>query len=323
VHNKKRILHIAKEIASLATNLPLEWESSIHVRVDPVRMDLLKALMVGPKGTPYQNGVFIFDIYLPPDYPQVPPKVKFLTTGKGKVQFNPNLYVNGKVCLSLLGTWDGPSWQPWKSTLLQVLVSLQSLIFVADPFYNEPGYEMMHKKFANHAEKENRGHRYNTLKIAVLDTLRNPDSSFKGVIGKHFLHKKDEITEQCMEWIAASGGSKQHLYNKLVSTANEGCPLAQVLFVLVVDVSGYLIAHQAAQGLIHGIVLPDHASQLINGHFTDDSFLNIVESEQNVSSVLQCLDTFFLDFCSSIQMAISLGYRQSCFPLPDWLKVYP
>jgi ubiquitin-protein ligase len=27
-----------------------------------------------------QNGVFVFDIYLPPDYPQVPPMVTFLTT---------------------------------------------------------------------------------------------------------------------------------------------------------------------------------------------------------------------------------------------------
>lgn len=34
-------------------------------------------------------------------------------------------YNNGKVCLSLLGTWAGPSWQPGQSTLLQVLVSIQ------------------------------------------------------------------------------------------------------------------------------------------------------------------------------------------------------
>ena len=26
----------------------------------------------------------------------------------------------GKVCLSLLGTWAGPSWEPSKSTLMQV-----------------------------------------------------------------------------------------------------------------------------------------------------------------------------------------------------------
>ncbi len=49
-----------------------------------------------------------------------PAQVQFLTTGGGTVRFNPNLYNCGKVCLSLLGTWSGPSWQPGISTLLQV-----------------------------------------------------------------------------------------------------------------------------------------------------------------------------------------------------------
>ena len=47
-------------------------------------------------------------------------QVQFLTTGAGRVRFNPNLYNCGKVCLSLLGTWSGPSWDPGTSTLLQV-----------------------------------------------------------------------------------------------------------------------------------------------------------------------------------------------------------
>jgi baculoviral IAP repeat-containing protein 6 len=65
----------------------------------------------------------------------------FLTTGGGSVRFNPNLYPNGKVCLSLLGTWTGPSWNPATSTVLQVLVSLQAMVFCAQPYFNEPGYE--------------------------------------------------------------------------------------------------------------------------------------------------------------------------------------
>jgi hypothetical protein len=31
-----------------------------------------------------------------------------------------NLYAEGKVCLSLLGTWQGPGWSPDTSTLSQV-----------------------------------------------------------------------------------------------------------------------------------------------------------------------------------------------------------
>ncbi len=75
--------------------------------------------------------------------------VKLLTTGQGAVRFNPNLYNSGHVCLSLLGTWSGPGWDAQNSTLLQVLVSLQSLVMVPDPYYNEPGYSYMTNKTAS------------------------------------------------------------------------------------------------------------------------------------------------------------------------------
>jgi len=77
-------------------------------------------LIIGPADTPYANGCFLFDIFLPTNYPSAPPTVHFLTTGGGRIRFNPNLYECGKVCLSLLGTWSGPSWDPTHSTLLQV-----------------------------------------------------------------------------------------------------------------------------------------------------------------------------------------------------------
>lgn len=66
VHNQKRMLHMVKEVSSLSTTLPLEWESGIHLCVDQHRMDVLRALIIGPNGTPYQNGIFLFDIFLPP-----------------------------------------------------------------------------------------------------------------------------------------------------------------------------------------------------------------------------------------------------------------
>jgi ubiquitin-protein ligase len=138
---KQRMTRIAKEMATLSTNLPVEYGSSIFVRVDETRMDLVKALIIGPEGTPYENGCFEFDILLPAGYPQVPPHMLLVTTGQGSVRFNPNLYNCGKVCLSLLGTWSGPGWDPLVSTLLQVLVSIQALILVPDPYFNEPGYE--------------------------------------------------------------------------------------------------------------------------------------------------------------------------------------
>ena len=50
----------------------------------------------------------------------------------------------GRVCLSLLGTWhshnDTESWNPKQSTLLQLFLSIQSLVLVARPYYNEAGF---------------------------------------------------------------------------------------------------------------------------------------------------------------------------------------
>ena len=66
-------------------------------------------------------------------------QVQFLTTGGGRIRFNPNLYSNGHVCLSLLNTWNGPGWDANTSTLLQLLVSIQGLVLVKDPYFNEVG----------------------------------------------------------------------------------------------------------------------------------------------------------------------------------------
>ena len=62
-----------------------------------------------------------------------------MTTSNGLVRFNPNLYKNGKVCLSILGTWEGPAWLPSQS-IASVLMSIQSLMN-SNPYFNEPGHE--------------------------------------------------------------------------------------------------------------------------------------------------------------------------------------
>lgn len=67
----------------------------------------MRALIFGSEDTPYSHGAFIFDIFIPDDYPQNPPKVSIVSTKENLIRFNPNLYADGLVCISLLGTWDG------------------------------------------------------------------------------------------------------------------------------------------------------------------------------------------------------------------------
>lgn len=132
---------IMREHRILATSLPV---GEIYVRTYENRLDLLRCLIIGPKDTPYENAPFLIDLYLPEGYPDVPPTAHFHSWTSGLGRINPNLYEEGKICLSLLGTWSGKheseSWSD-KATILQLLVSLQGLVFVKAPFYNEAGFE--------------------------------------------------------------------------------------------------------------------------------------------------------------------------------------
>jgi hypothetical protein len=78
---RSRLTRIASEMSSLAASLPVEHSAAIFLRCDEARMDVLKALVIGPEGTPYANGCFEFDIMLSPDYPNSPPSVLLVTTG--------------------------------------------------------------------------------------------------------------------------------------------------------------------------------------------------------------------------------------------------
>eukprot|EP00871_Galdieria_phlegrea_P003337 jgi/Galph1/4003/GphlegSOOS_G2655.1 len=198
---KGRMSRLVKEVSSLGNDLPLSYGSSIIVRVDDQRYDIFRVLIFGPEDTPYANGAFFFDFLLPEEYPEKPPLAKFLTTRNGEIRCNPNLYSCGKICLSLLGTWQGPSWTK-DCTLLQVLVSIQSLIFVNEPYLNEPAFENMK---STRKGKEN-SMLYNlyvedyTVKYGMLDVLKKPFPGFEQIIRKHFLLKRDKIIQQVEEW---------------------------------------------------------------------------------------------------------------------------
>jgi ubiquitin-conjugating enzyme E2 Z len=103
----------------------------------------VKALIIGPHGTPYEYGFFEFTVNFGAEYPSKPPKVEARTTNKGRTRFNPNIYAGGKVCLSILGTWHGERpGEEWSSAqgLESILWSIQSLMS-SNPYENEPGYE--------------------------------------------------------------------------------------------------------------------------------------------------------------------------------------
>ena len=95
------------------------------------------------------------------------------TTNAGRSRFNPNIYANGKVCLSILGTWSGEPGEQWSSAqgIESTLISIQSLM-CSSPYENEPGFESPRGE----EDKDNKAHyikkiRHETLRLAVIQRL--------------------------------------------------------------------------------------------------------------------------------------------------------
>lgn len=131
---KKETVHrLVKDIQQLIHS-PLIDQNIYYQHHDT---DMLKGycMIIGSEDTCYFGGYYFFELDYPTDYPYSPPKVTFRTHGKN-IRFNPNLYTNGKVCVSLLNTWRGDQWSSCQ-TISSVLLTLSTL-FSNNPLENEP-----------------------------------------------------------------------------------------------------------------------------------------------------------------------------------------
>jgi len=214
--NPKSMMRISSEFSSMRKNLPNNWDTSIIVKASSDNLNIFTFVITGPKDTPYHNGIYEFHAYFPKNYPETEPKVLLDTTGNASVRFNPNLYNCGKVCLSLLGTWsgqDGESWNSSTSTFLQVLVSIQSLILVENPYFNEPGWErQMHtEEGMNRSFDYSDNIRLHNLKWGIIDKFKNPPEGLEKFVTNHFRLKKDEILEVTQKWVDDSKKYKEQM----------------------------------------------------------------------------------------------------------------
>jgi len=127
------------------------------------------AVVCGCDDTPYHGGIFCFEVRFPDNYPFEPPLFNYLTND-GKTRFNPNLYKNGKVCLSLLNTWQGEPWSGVQS-LMSILQSIQTAVINQDPLVNEPAHPA--SRDPGHADIQvyNRMTFQATLETAILGYL--------------------------------------------------------------------------------------------------------------------------------------------------------
>jgi ubiquitin-protein ligase len=165
----KRILSDMKDL----NRSPLEEEGIYH-HYDESNMQNCKIMIIGPQDTPYENGFYLFQFTFPPNYPFEPPAVKYCTQGNN-IRFNPNLYVCGKVCLSLINTWEGPKWTSCQ-TIRSVLISLRGLVLgVKYPLQNEPGFE---SSTDTRAQGFNDVITHENYRTAVVQMMSNPPPGF-------------------------------------------------------------------------------------------------------------------------------------------------
>ena len=95
--------------------------------------------IAGPIGSVYEDGIYFFVFEFTNTYPNEPPKCRFLNWQNSIHRMHPNMYANGLMCLSILGTWSGPSWTS-AMTLSMIILSIQA-IMDENPLVHEPGYE--------------------------------------------------------------------------------------------------------------------------------------------------------------------------------------
>ena len=156
-------------------------------------------LIIGTKNTPYYGGFYLIKFEYPKNYPMEHPKCTFLSVSG--IRHNPNLYEDGQVCLSILGTWgDVDTWTNLMTTE-QVLLAIQSQVLTKNAIDNEPDYEwsITHPVLAKHYEeivrhsnyKYNVIHIYNNIPVSDLYT----NAAIRNTIKQYLLKNEEKYIE--------------------------------------------------------------------------------------------------------------------------------
>ena len=170
-------------------------KNNIYLEFDEENFLNAKALIIGPEDTIYFGGLYFFNIEFPTNYPNVPPVITYRTSSA--VRIHPNMYVNGKVCLSVLGTWKGPPWTA-SMDISCILLSIQSLLNNS-PLMNEPGFE----KYTGHISTDYKTIvEYENIRSHFFKHSRNIPQGFllfQDIINKNYIDNKEIILKKLSE----------------------------------------------------------------------------------------------------------------------------
>eukprot|EP00349_Pseudokeronopsis_sp_Brazil_P009151 CAMPEP_0202956256 /NCGR_PEP_ID=MMETSP1396-20130829/770_1 /ASSEMBLY_ACC=CAM_ASM_000872 /TAXON_ID= /ORGANISM="Pseudokeronopsis sp., Strain Brazil" /LENGTH=154 /DNA_ID=CAMNT_0049673187 /DNA_START=12 /DNA_END=476 /DNA_ORIENTATION=+ len=117
---------LLKDLKKLELDAQNAESSGITATPDEDSLFRWTAIIFGPEETIWEGGIFKLVLEFAEDYPNRPPKVKFLTK-----MFHPNIYNDGSICLDILQNMWSPVYD-----ISSILTSIQSLL--CDPNTKSP-----------------------------------------------------------------------------------------------------------------------------------------------------------------------------------------
>jgi ubiquitin-protein ligase len=208
--NLKRIIRDKKMILTD----PL-IDNNIIVIHDETDVNISRACIIGPSDTPYAHGFYFFELRFPDNYPYEPFKVSFLTND-GKTRMHPNYYTCGKVCVSIIGTWNGPGWTSCQ-TLSSVLLTLQSL-FIKNPLHQEPGFE---NDFSDKNNRYNKIIEHQNINIGIIQMFNKTPKGFESflpIMKEYISINKNEILDNISKLESSKILLSPHIWNFSIKT---------------------------------------------------------------------------------------------------------
>ncbi|KAK9704737.1 hypothetical protein RND81_07G007900 [Saponaria officinalis] len=137
-----------QECEILETNLP----NSMYVQAYESRRDLMRAVVIGLKGSPYSYGLFFFDIFFPRAYPSKPPQIfHHHNYALSKMNSSLSYSYNGNNCSVL---YDGlrSTWNSKTSNVLTLLKYIQDKVLMTSEIYSkdvDKEFLLSHKAMLN------------------------------------------------------------------------------------------------------------------------------------------------------------------------------
>lgn len=114
---------LSTRIIKETEKLERECPQGISARPFPDNERYFDVTILGPPQSCYEGGTFKLELFLPEEYPMVPPKVRFLT----KI-YHPNIDKVGRICLDIIKS----AWSP-ALLIVKVLLSIQILLSTPNP----------------------------------------------------------------------------------------------------------------------------------------------------------------------------------------------